>query len=77
MNYFQNTSTLTLALDRHAGRSDTASAQTVDIGIHLQDVLGTRDAAEFLQSNSINIDIALRALLQPAKRRVCEAPLDA
>ena len=57
----------------HAGqtsvRRDLVSEQTVEIGIRLQEILGTRDAALFLKNNVIAIEIALRVLPYPARRR--------
>ena len=54
-------------------RHDTASEQTVEIGIRLQEILGTGDAAKFLQHNAISIDVALRVLLQPSRCRKNDA----
>lgn len=53
----------------HAVRRDVASEKTVDIGIRLQGVLGTADAAKFMQHNAISIDVALRVLLHPSRCR--------
>jgi hypothetical protein len=50
-------------------RRDCATEKAVEIGIRLQDVLGTRDAARFLKNNVVDIEIALRVLLRPAERR--------
>lgn len=50
-------------------RHDAASEHAVDVGIHLQELLGTIDAALFLKEQVIHIDVALRVLLQPARRR--------
>ena len=50
-------------------RHDTVSEQTVEVGIRLQDLLGTSDAAKFLKNNVIHIEVALRVLLHPEKRR--------
>ena len=50
-------------------RHDLASEKAVDIGIRLQEILGTSDAAKFLKNNVIGIDVALRVLLRPAQRR--------
>jgi hypothetical protein len=50
-------------------RRDLASEKAVDVGIGLQEVLGTRDAALFLKNNVIGIDVALRVLLHPGQRR--------
>lgn len=50
-------------------RHDQISEQTVEIGIRLQEILGTSEAASFLKNNVIAIEVALRVLLQPARRR--------
>lgn len=50
-------------------RHDAVSEQAVEIGIRLQDVLSTGDAARFLKNHVIHIDVALRVLLYPARRR--------
>ena len=50
-------------------RHDVVSEKAVDIGISLQEVLGTRDAALFLKNNVIGLDVALRVLLYPDLRR--------
>ena len=57
---------------RASGRHDLVSEQTVEIGIRLQDVLGTSDAALFLRNNVIAIEVALRVLLEPKQRRKIE-----
>ena len=50
-------------------RHDLASEKAVEIGIRLQDILSTSDAADFLKNNVIDIDVALRVLLRPEQRR--------
>ena len=50
-------------------RHDQVTAQAVEIGIRLQPILGTRDAASFLKNNVVAIDVALRVLLHPRHRR--------
>lgn len=50
-------------------RHDIAGERAVDIGIGLQEILGTRDAALFLKNNVIDLDVALRVLLCPDRRR--------
>ncbi len=50
-------------------RHDQVSEQTVEIGIRLQEILSTGDAALFLKNNVIAIEVALRVLLHPARRR--------
>lgn len=59
-----------IAYASHASmRHDTVSEQTVEVGIRLQDLLGTSDAAKFLKNNVIHIEVALRVLLHPERRR--------
>ena len=50
-------------------RHDQVTAQAVEIGIRLQPILGIRDAASFLKNNVVAIDVALRVLLYPQRRR--------
>ena len=50
-------------------RTDSSSEYVVDIGLRLQEVLGTSDAAKFLEENNISINVTLRVLLHPAQRR--------
>ena len=50
-------------------RHDLLSEKAVEIGIRLQDILSTSDAANFLKSNVIDIEVALRVLLRPHQRR--------
>lgn len=52
-------------------RHDLVSEQAVEVGIRLQEILSTRDAATFLKTNVIDINVALRVLLRPAQRRKC------
>jgi hypothetical protein len=60
----------TYAYYSHASmRQDATSAQAVEIGIELQELLGTSDAAVFLREQVIHIEVALRVLLQPWRRR--------
>lgn len=54
---------------RELARQDWTSARFVDEGITIQHVYGTRPAAAFLKSRMIDIDVALRVLLNPARRR--------
>lgn len=54
---------------RASMRRDRVSEQTVEIGIRLQEILGTSEAAFFLKNNVIAIEVTLRVLLQPAQRR--------
>ena len=50
-------------------RQDWTSARFVEEGITIQVVYGTRYAAAFLKNRMIDIDVALRVLLNPAQRR--------
>lgn len=50
-------------------RHDVVSEKAVDIGVSLQEILGTKDAALFLKNNVIGLDVALRVLLYPDLRR--------
>ncbi len=65
-----HTTTRSNAYDSHRSmRHDLASEKAVEIGIRLQDILGTSDAAQFLKNNVIDIEVALRVLLRPEQRR--------
>lgn len=50
-------------------RQDWTSARFVEEGITIQVVYGTRYAAAFLKNRMIDIDVALRVLLNPTQRR--------
>ncbi len=50
-------------------RHDPVSENAVEIGLRLQEILGTGDAAEFLKKNMIDINVTLRVLLHPSRRR--------
>ena len=50
-------------------RQDWNSARFVEEGITIQVVYGMRDAAAFLKSRMIEIDVAKRVLLSPTLRR--------
>ena len=50
-------------------RQDFTSTRFVEEGIMIQLVYGTRQAASFLKNRMIDIDVARRVLLQPARRR--------
>lgn len=50
-------------------RCDATSEKAVEVGIRLQDILGTSDAANFLKNHMIDIKVALRVLLHPEQRR--------
>ena len=50
-------------------RQDFTSMRFVEEGITIQLVYGTGQAASFLKNRMIDIDVARRVLLQPARRR--------
>ncbi|WP_292932367.1 hypothetical protein [Noviherbaspirillum sp.] len=50
-------------------RSDFVTAEVVEKGIALQEVLGTKAAADFLRRKMIDMEVASRVLLRPAERR--------
>ena len=50
-------------------RVDAVSAELVEKGIELQHVRGTDCAAEYLKANGIGMDVAMRVLARPSKRR--------
>lgn len=50
-------------------RQDWTSARFVEEGITIQVVYGTRHAADFLKNRMIDINVALRVLLNPEQRR--------
>lgn len=50
-------------------RRNLAKATLVEIGIAMQDREGTDQAAEYLKSQGIEIDIAVRVLSRPLHRR--------
>lgn len=50
-------------------RKDFISAQLVEIGIVIQIIQGTHDAAEYMKSKRVDLDVALRVLTYPQKRR--------
>jgi hypothetical protein len=50
-------------------RKDFLTAQLVEIGLVIQTLQGTYEAAEYLRSRRVNMEVASRALTQPHKRR--------
>ena len=50
-------------------RRDLVKATLVEIGIAMQDMKGTDQAAEYLKSQGIALDIAVRVLSRPLQRR--------
>ena len=53
-----------------ATRADWGTARLVREGILMQAMHGTGHAAAFLQQRMVNLDVALRVLLEPERRRV-------
>ncbi len=56
-------------LTEPASRHDMTRALAIEIAIGLSHLLGTRIAAQFLKKHQLDIDVALRVLLQPEQRR--------
>lgn len=54
-------------------RSDELQRQIVDHAIGVQRASNTVAALEYLMANDVNPDVISRVLLEPAKRRHCEA----
>ncbi len=52
-----------------SARRDIVKLCAVEIAIGLKELLGTRQAAEFLKKHQVGLDIALRVLLHPSQRR--------
>jgi hypothetical protein len=50
-------------------RPDWHTARFVKQGIRMQQLHGTGYAANFLKNRRVDIDVALRVLLQPSRRR--------
>ncbi len=50
-------------------RRDFLSAQMVEIGIVIQQVQGTEQAAQYLMSKRVDLEVAVRVLAHPARRR--------
>lgn len=55
-------------------RPDWHTARFVRQGIKMQQTHGTSFAASFLKNRRVDINIALRVLLQPARRRNYDEP---
>jgi hypothetical protein len=56
-----------LKLDRR-GRSDALTAQTIDVAIIFQEMLGTAAAAEYLRGNGVPLSVALRVLVHARRK---------
>ncbi len=68
----ENTANISLpasGAEHMRARQDWTSARFVEEGITIQVVYGTRYAADFLKNRMIDIDVALRVLLNPSQRR--------
>lgn len=52
-------------------RRDLVTAEIVEKGIALQELCGTKSAAEFLKFKMIAIDVVIRVLSRPSERRNC------
>ncbi|WP_338770167.1 hypothetical protein [Massilia sp. METH4] len=50
-------------------RADRLCAEYVEVGLVMQEMLGTRAAADYLCEKNISIDIATRVLTRPRQRR--------
>lgn len=57
------------SIPAYLSRRDFISAQLVEIGIVIQCIQGTPAAAEYLRSKKVDVDVALRVLSEPSKRR--------
>lgn len=55
-------------------RPDWHTARFVKQGIRMQQTHGTGYAAAFLKTRRVDIDVALRVLLQPSRRRNYDSP---
>jgi hypothetical protein len=55
--------------DTAQSRADRLRAEQVEVGLVMQEMLGTRAAAGYLCEKSISIDIATRVLTRPWERR--------
>ena len=56
-----------LKLDRRR-RSDALTAQTIDVAIIFQEMLGTAVAAKYLRANGVPLDVALRVLVHAHRK---------
>jgi hypothetical protein len=54
---------------RPVARPDKLTAQRIEVGIVLQQMLGTKDGALYFAQNGIPIAVAVRVLCSPANRR--------
>ncbi len=55
--------------DPPPSRRDLVRATVVEIGIAMQDANGTDSAAEYLKSQGIDLETAVRVLSRPRQRR--------
>jgi hypothetical protein len=56
-----------LKLDRRR-RSEALTAQTIDVAIIFQEMLGTAVAAKYLQANGVPLSVALRVLVHARRK---------
>jgi hypothetical protein len=52
-------------------RHDAVTAQKVEVGIIFQAMLGPSDAKDYMLNNGVPLEVALRVLNQPQRRRGC------
>ena len=55
--------------DHYLPRPDAKTAQQVDNGIQIQHASGTLNAAAYLQRKGVPLNVALRVLSRPWRRR--------
>lgn len=58
-----------MSVPAYLSRRDFISAQLVEIGIVIQCIQGTKSAAQYFRSKQVDMDVALRVLSQPSRRR--------
>ncbi len=61
----------------HAPRSNTLTAQRVQVGIIFLEMLGAADAAEYMLANAVPAAVVARVLAYPLRRRNADADADA
>ena len=52
-----------------ASRANRLCAELVEVALVMQEMLGTRSAANYLRENHVSIDVAARVLTRPMQRR--------
>ncbi|MGK5007654.1 hypothetical protein [Janthinobacterium sp. LB2P70] len=53
-------------------RQDTFTAQKIDVGVIIQEMLDTATAAEYLAKNNVPILLALRVLTRSHRKAECQ-----